>query len=61
MRRKNQLPKEYSILRDIDKREIKIYTDSGRCLRAMFIVEENELTLRKKHVEKIIKKEWNFE
>lgn len=61
MRRKNQLPKEYSILRDIDKREIKIYTDSGRCLRAMFIVENNELTLRKKHVEKILKQEWNFE
>ena len=61
MRRKNQLPKEYSILRDTDKREIKIYTDAGRCLRAMFIVENNELTLRKKHVEKIINKEWSFE
>ena len=57
----NQLPKEYSIVRDIDKREIKIYTDSGRCLRAMFIVENNELKLRKKHVEKILTKEWNFE
>lgn len=61
MRRKNQLPKEYSIMRDIDKREIKIYTDAGRCLRAMFIVEKNELTLRKKHVEKIINKKWDFE
>jgi len=57
----SQLPKEYSIMRDIDKREIKIYTDSGRCLRAMFIVEDNELKLRKKHVEKIMSKEWNFE
>ena len=44
------LPKEYSIVRDIDKREIKIYTDSGRCLRSMFIVEDNDLKLRKKHV-----------
>ena len=57
----NQLPKEYSIVRDIDKREIKIYTDSGRVLRSMFIVEENELKLRKKHIEKIMSKEWNFE
>ena len=57
----NQLPKEYSIVRDIDKQEIKIYTDAGRCLRAMFIVEDNELLLRKKHVEKILTKEWNFE
>jgi DNA-directed RNA polymerase II subunit RPB2 len=61
MRRNNRLPKEYSIVRDIDKREIKIYTDAGRCLRAMFIVENNELLLRQKHVEKILSKEWNFE
>jgi hypothetical protein len=26
----NAIPKEYSIVRDIDKREIKIYTDGGR-------------------------------
>jgi hypothetical protein len=30
MRRSNRIPKEYSIVRDIDKREIKIYTDGGR-------------------------------
>lgn len=30
MRRTNRLPKEYSIVRDIDKKEIKIYTDGGR-------------------------------
>jgi DNA-directed RNA polymerase II subunit RPB2 len=40
-RRDNQLPKEYSIVRDIEKREIKIYTDAGRVQRAMFIVEKN--------------------
>jgi len=50
MRRGNQLPKEYSIVRDIDKREIKIYTDAGRVQRAMFVIEDNELRLRKKHV-----------
>jgi DNA-directed RNA polymerase beta subunit len=27
----------------------------------MFIVEDNEIKLRKKHVEKIMSKEWNFE
>lgn len=31
MRRSAMLPKELSIVRDIDKREIKIYTDAGRC------------------------------
>lgn len=61
MRRNNQIPKEYSILRDIDKREIKIYTDGGRVQRAMFIVQDNEIKLRKKHVAKIMSNEWDFE
>jgi len=61
MRRENSLPKEYSIVRDIDKREIKIYTDAGRVMRPMLIVEKNEINLRKKHVEKIMSKEWNSE
>lgn len=56
MRRQNQLPKEYSIVRDIDKRELKICTDGGRVQRAMFIVENNELKIRKKHVGKILLK-----
>jgi DNA-directed RNA polymerase II subunit RPB2 len=61
MRRSNQIPKEYSIVRDIDKREIKIYTDGGRVQRAMFIVDGNEIALKKKHVDKIMSKEWDFE
>jgi len=61
MRRSNRLPKEYSIVRDIDKREIKIYTDGGRVQRAMFVVDNNEIKLRKKHVSKIISKQWDFE
>ena len=62
-RRSNQIPKELSIVRDIDKREIKIYTDAGRCQRAMFIVEDNELKIRKKHVYEILKQndKWEFE
>jgi DNA-directed RNA polymerase II subunit RPB2 len=73
MRRKNEIPKEYSIVRDVDKREIKIYTDGGRCQRAMFIVEGNEILLKKKHVRNLIdvkestdtihgvEKVWDFE
>lgn len=61
MRRSNQIPKEYSIVRDIDKREIKIYTDGGRVLRAMFIVQDNDIKLRKKHVAKVMAGEWDFE
>lgn len=58
MRRSNRIPKEYSIVRDIDKREIKIYTDGGRVQRAMFIVQDNEILLKKKHVSKIVSKDW---
>lgn len=61
MRRSNMLPKEYSIVRDIDKKEIKIYTDGGRVQRAMLIVENNEIKLRKEHVRKIMKGDWDFE
>lgn len=61
LRRTNSLPKEYSIVRDIDKKEIKIYTDGGRVQRAMFIVEQNEIKLRKEHVRKIMSGEWDFE
>ena len=61
MRRTNRLPKEYSIVRDIDKKEIKIYTDGGRVQRAMFIVDHNEIKLRKEHVRKIMSGEWDFE
>jgi len=60
-RRQNSLPKEYSIVRDIEKKEIKIYTDAGRVQRAMFIVEDNQMMIRKKHVEMILKKQWMFE
>ncbi len=61
MRRENDLPKEYAIVRDIDKREIKINTDAGRVQRAMFIVKDNKLLVRKKHIQKILTKEWDFE
>lgn len=61
MRRTNRLPKEYSIVRDIDKKEIKIYTDGGRVQRAMFIVDQNEIKLRKEHVRRIVSGEWDFE
>ena len=61
MRQENQLPKEYSIVRDIEKKEIKIYTDAGRVQRAMFIVDQNELKIRKKHVKMIMSRDWDFE
>lgn len=53
MRRNLLIPKEISIVRDIQNREIKFYTDQGRVQRPLFIVENNILMLKKAHVHRI--------
>lgn len=41
------LPHEVSVVRDIVQKEIKIYTDSGRCMRPVFTVgADNKLKLK---------------
>jgi DNA-directed RNA polymerase II subunit RPB2 len=37
-RQRGNIPDEVSIVRDIVQNEIKIYTDSGRCMRPLFTV-----------------------
>lgn len=53
MRRNMMIPKEISIVRDIQNREIRFYTDLGRVQRPLFIVEDNKLRLKKEHIRKI--------
>lgn len=50
LRRTFQIPKEVSIVRDIANKEIRFYTDAGRVQRPLFIVENNEVLMRKSHV-----------
>lgn len=38
-RSKGLIPHEVSVVRDIIQKEIKIYTDAGRCMRPLFKVE----------------------
>ncbi|EGR27654.1 RNA polymerase ii second largest subunit, putative [Ichthyophthirius multifiliis] len=38
-RRKKQEFKDISVVRDVINKEIRIYTDSGRCMRPLFVVE----------------------
>lgn len=52
-RRRNVIPSEVSIINDYSKQEIKIYTESGRVQRPLFIVENQKLKIKKSHVEKI--------
>jgi DNA-directed RNA polymerase II subunit RPB2 len=40
MRRNYEVPKEISIVRDISNKEVRFFTDSGRVMRPLFIVED---------------------
>lgn len=46
-RRQGELSNEISIVRDIREREVRVYSDSGRCLRPLFVVERRRLKLKK--------------
>lgn len=49
-KRKCVLSKEISIVNNYVDKEIKIYTDPGRAQRPLFIVENNELKIRKSQI-----------
>lgn len=49
LRRRFDIPKEISIVRDIVNKEIRFFTDSGRVQRPLFIVEKGQLLLKKNH------------
>lgn len=61
MRRHQLLPKEISIVRDITKKEIKFFTDSGRVQRPLYIVENSKLKIRKGEIFKLIGDKIDFE
>jgi DNA-directed RNA polymerase II subunit RPB2 len=49
-RRQGQLSNEVSIVRDIRDREIRVWSDAGRPLRPLFVVENLKLKLGKRHL-----------
>jgi DNA-directed RNA polymerase II subunit RPB2 len=53
LRRNLDINPEVSIVKDIREKELRMYTDAGRCLRPLFIVEDQRLILRKEHVEEL--------
>ncbi|KAI3641373.1 hypothetical protein MIR68_000503 [Amoeboaphelidium protococcarum] len=61
LRRSLDLSQEVSIVRDYRDRELRLYTDSGRVCRPLFIVKDGALVLTKNHVRLLEKKEigWN--
>ncbi|KAF8913099.1 DNA-directed RNA polymerase II, subunit 2 [Gymnopilus junonius] len=50
LRRKNDISGEVSVVRDIREKELRVYTDAGRVCRPLFIVEDQQLVLQKKHI-----------
>ena len=50
---------EVSMVRDIQDREIRIYTDAGRICRPLLIVESSKLLLKKRHIDMLKEREYN--
>jgi DNA-directed RNA polymerase II subunit RPB2 len=59
-RRKRDLPFDLSTVWDMRDRELRLYCDSGRCCRPLYVVENQELLIRKEHIIKILKGEWGW-
>ncbi|EGG18445.1 RNA polymerase II core subunit [Cavenderia fasciculata] len=45
---------EVSIVRDIREKEIRLYTDAGRCCRPLFVVRDSKLLIKKSHIQNLI-------
>jgi DNA-directed RNA polymerase II subunit RPB2 len=50
LRRMVDIDAEVSIVREIAQKEVRIYTDAGRICRPLFIVNEQQLAIKKRHI-----------
>ncbi len=57
LRRHNDFASEVSIVRDIQQQELRIYTEAGRVARPLFVVEQQKLALKKRHIADLQRKE----
>eukprot|EP01054_Gregarina_sp_Poly1_P010120 Gregarina_sp_Poly_1__10119@NODE_68_length_16344_cov_127_756773_g58_i0_p1_GENE_NODE_68_length_16344_cov_127_756773_g58_i0NODE_68_length_16344_cov_127_756773_g58_i0_p1_ORF_typecomplete_len1269_score240_32RNA_pol_Rpb2_6/PF00562_28/2e129RNA_pol_Rpb2_1/PF04563_15/6e84RNA_pol_Rpb2_7/PF04560_20/1_4e36RNA_pol_Rpb2_2/PF04561_14/1_2e29RNA_pol_Rpb2_3/PF04565_16/1_7e28RNA_pol_Rpb2_4/PF04566_13/4_4e20RNA_pol_Rpb2_5/PF04567_17/5_1e18RNA_pol_Rpb2_5/PF04567_17/9_5e03DUF1922/PF09082_10/0_13SURF2/PF05477_11/14_NO len=54
MRREGRITSEASIVYDIVNREVRVFTDGGRSMRALYLVKNNKLVIKKHHIEAIV-------
>lgn len=47
-------PPQVSITYDCELKEIRIRTDGGRAFRPLLVVKNNELVLRRKHIQRLL-------
>ena len=64
LRRKLDITIEVGVVHDIALRELRLYTDYGRCIRPLFIVDDNHLVIKKKDIQMLYEKDitgytWN--
>jgi len=57
LRRGAEISAEVSVVRDIAHRELRLFSDPGRCCRPIFIVEDQKLVMNKGHIAKLRNKE----
>ncbi|GAA6024545.1 hypothetical protein JCM10207_008269 [Rhodosporidiobolus poonsookiae] len=50
LRRRGDIAAEVSIVRDVRERELRLFTDAGRVCRPLFVVEDQQLVLKRSHV-----------
>jgi DNA-directed RNA polymerase II subunit RPB2 len=50
LRRDNGIKSEISIVRDFTRKEIRFLTDTGRVQRPLYIVDDNQVKIRKWHI-----------
>jgi DNA-directed RNA polymerase II subunit RPB2 len=53
MRRSVDISPEVSIVRDIREKELRMYTDAGRCCRPLFLVENQQLRMKRDTLERL--------
>jgi len=57
LRRSTSVSPEVAIVRDIKERELRLYTDAGRCCRPLYVVEEGKVLLKRHHIKDLQRKE----
>ncbi len=56
LRRCLDVSPEVAVVRDIKNKELRLYTDAGRCCRPLLIVEDKKILLKKSHIMKLQRK-----
>ena len=64
LRRKLDITIEVGVVHDIRLQELRLYTDYGRCIRPLFIVEDQKLVIKRQNIEMLQEKDvtgytWN--